>query len=109
MYSLNSWTSGVESYIAPVEPAGAVLAEGHALPSIAATSPADWECRSAARAGLGGARRGSASTPAEVDPKGHPVTNSWRVASVGLIRRLGSHLRTKAVMNGQGGTVTLTE
>lgn len=75
-----------------MELAGAVVCEGHALPSIAATSPADCECRRAVRAGLGGARRGKASTPAEVDPRGHPVTNSWRVASVGLMRRLGSHL-----------------
>lgn len=65
----------------------------HARPNIAATSPADWECRSAVRLGLGGANRGSARTPEGVEPRGHPVTNSWRDASVGVMRRLGSHLK----------------
>lgn len=42
--------------------------------------------------GRGGGSRGSARTPDGVDPRGQPVTNSWRVASVGVMRRFGSHL-----------------
>ncbi|GBP46850.1 hypothetical protein EVAR_78551_1 [Eumeta japonica] len=66
---------------------------GHARPSMAATSPADCECRSAVRAGRGGASLGSCRADAAAGgPGGQPVTNSCLDASPGVMRRLGFHL-----------------
>lgn len=59
---------------------------------MAATSPADCEWRRAPLVGRGGAKRGRARTPVGAVPRAHPITNSWRDASVDVIRRLGSHL-----------------
>lgn len=70
---------------------------GHALLSIAATSPADCEWSKAVLGGLGGANLGNARTPGpgvEV-PKVQPVTKSCRDASAGVMRRFGSHLENK--------------
>lgn len=63
-------------YGRPLEPILTQLSFGHARPSIAATSPADWEWRRAVLAGRGGGRRGRASTPEGVVPRGIPMTNS---------------------------------
>lgn len=71
----------------------------HARPNMAATSPADCECSSAPRAPArtpgGGAARAMDPAIEVVEPSGHPVMNSCRVASVGVIRLFGSHLGKK--------------